>query len=229
MDTRMQRLLIILMVIYAVLFFLANLDFATLRLNTDNWIQYVLLVLFFILLWQFWVMARQSCRERVIQASITDTLSGLYNSPHFFRTLEAEIDRSRRKSRQLTALLIDIDYFHRYNQTRGLKQGDDVLSRLGEIIRTSTRRYDSGFRLGKDEFTVILPETDRNEGRVIGERLREAFAGFYSGELSLSIGMASYEPGDDVDRLLRKAELAMEEARRGGGNRTRGYVERGQL
>jgi diguanylate cyclase (GGDEF)-like protein len=225
----MQRLLIVLMVIYATLFLLANFDFKTMMLATDNWIEYVLLVLFYILLFQFWSMARRVCQQNVLRASITDSLSSLFNSQHFFRTLEAEIDRSRRKGHGLSAMLVDIDYFHRYNQTHGLRVGDRVLRRIGEIVRSSTRKYDTGFRFGNDDFALILPETDRMESRIIGERLRETFESLYGGELALSIGVATLDENDDVDRLLRKAELAMEEARRGGGNRTRTYIERGQI
>ena len=104
-----------------------------------------------------------------------------------------------------------------------------VLSYMGQLIRSSTRKYDSGFRFGNDEFALIFPETDKSQARIVAERLRERFFNQFNGELGLSIGITELDDGDNVDRIVRKAEAAMQEARRNGGNRTRAYIERGQL
>ncbi len=228
-QQKLTRTLLLLMAVFAVLFVLSNIDFKTLSVNTGNWIEYILIVLFFTLLLQFWKMVRKVHKQEIIKATITDSLSLLFNSQHFFRTLEAEIDRSKRRSHNLSILYLDIDYFHRYNQNHGLREGDRVLRYLGDLIRSATRKYDTAFRFGNDEFALILPETDRMQGRIISERIRESFFNNYGGELGLSIGVASLDEPDNVDRMVRKAESAMEEARRGGGNRIRAYIERGQL
>ncbi|RJO67485.1 MAG: GGDEF domain-containing protein [Myxococcales bacterium] len=229
MNDKLEKVLYLLMGFYALLFVLANFDFATLQLDLSNWVQFLLVILFFVLILQFWKVAKRLHAEEVTRASITDSLSLLFNSRHFFRTLEGEIDRSRRKAHPLSALYLDIDYFHRYNETHGLKAGDRVLRFIGDLIRNSTRKYDAGFRFGNDEFALILPETDRMQGRIIAERLRESFFNQFGGELALSIGVASLEDNDNVDRMVRKAEAAMEDARRGGGNRIRAYIDRGQI
>lgn len=226
---KLQQFLALLMIIYAFLFLLVNFDFKTNQFSTDNWIEYVLLIMFYILLLQFWLMVRRVSSEQINQATITDATSGLYTAHHFFTTLGAEIDRSRRKVGNLSLLLMDIDYFHRFNESHGVKAGNRVLRYLGQIIVNSTRMYDSGFRFGSDNFALLLPETDRVQAREIAERLREAFSNNFKGELGLSIGVASFDEKDNVDRMIRKAEIAMDESRRGGGNRTRGYVERGMV
>ena len=229
MDGKLQRLFLVLLAVFLFLFVLSNFNFVTFSINLDNWIEYVLIVLFYILLFQFWKMVQRYHQQEVLQASITDPLSKLYNSQHFFSILEAEIERSRRHNRPVSSLYLDIDYFHRYNETRGLKAGDKVLAFLGELILNSTRKYDSGFRFGNDEYGLVLPETDRTGARIIAERIRDGFAQTYRGEVSLSVGIATLDDQDNVDRMVRKCEAAMDEARRGGGDRIRAYIERGQL
>ena len=167
--------------------------------------------------------------EELSAARITEPLSGLYNSTHFFSCMEGEIDRSVRNNYTFSLIYMDIDYFQRYNQDQGLKEGDKVITRLGELMTGVTRKYDLGFRFGNDEFAMVLPETDKIKSRIIAERIRNSFQLAYDGKLSLSIGISEWEKGDDVDRMLRKAETAMNEARRGGGNKIRAHIDRGPL
>ncbi len=110
-----------------------------------------------------------------------------------------------------------------------MKAGDEVLAHMGEILTGMTRKYDIGFRFGNDEFVVLLPETDKVQARFIAERIGEAFGRTYEGSLSLSMGIAQWIEEDSVDTLLRKAEEAMNEARRGGGNLIRTHIDRGQV
>jgi|GEM_PF-3020288 len=229
MLRRLGKFLYLLMGIYATLLLLVNTDFKSFKLDTSNWMEYVLVVLFYALLVIFWSMVKKANEHEIIQATNTDDLSGLSNAMHFFRVLEAEIDRSERRDYNLSIMLVDVDYFHRYNQVHGVKDGNRVLRNLGKIIKKSTRKYDSGFRFGNDEFSIILPETDRIQAKMISERLRETFTNSFGGELGLSIGVATLDKNDSVDRMLQKSQIAMEDARRGGGNRTRAYIERGQI
>jgi len=229
MRERYERHLILLLVVFAVLFLLVNTDFKELRVDLDNWIEYVLVVLFDGLLFYFWRQTAKAYREEIKEASATDPLSELYNAHHFFKTLDAEADRSKRREHSLSILFMDIDYFHRYNQQHGLEAGNKVLRFVGELIRNSTRKYDSGFRFGNDEFSLLLPETDRIQARMIGERIRESFFNHFGGELGLSVGAAMFEEGDTVDKIVRKAQMAMQEARRSGGNRVRSFIDRGEM
>lgn len=226
---RLGKYLYLIMGIYAGLILFVNTDITTFKLDTSKWIDYVFLLLFYFLLMVFWKTVKKAHEYETQKAVSQDDLTGLATTGHFFKVLGAEIDRSRRRSYNLSTLLLDIDYFHRYNQVHGIKDGNRVLKTLGTIIKKSTRKYDSGFRFGNDEFAIILPETDRIQAKMISERLRESFANSFGGDLGLSIGVASFDKEDDVDRMLQKSQAAMEDARRGGGNRTRAYIERGQL
>ncbi len=229
MGGRLKKALWLLLFVFGVMYVVCGVELKQGRLIGDNWIQYVLVGLFFALLLQFWALAERVHRQEILKASITDGFSMLFNSSHFFKMLEAEIERSRRRNHPLSAVYLDVDYFQRYNQVHGLKAGNRVLAYAGQLIKDSTRSYDSGFRFGNDEFALIFPETDRSQARVVAERLRERFFNQFGGELGFSIGIAELDGEDNVDRMVRKAEAAMQEARRNGGNRTRAYVERGQL
>lgn len=227
--TRLQNLLFALLGLFGLLFMAANLDLNRAVFQVDRWILYPIVFGFLLLLLVFWRAVRKVHALDVQRAEATDPLSGLRTMQPFMEALTAEIDRSRRKQRELTVIKLDIDYFTRYNQTHGLKAGDRVIKDMGLLVRESIRGYDQGFRLGNDEFSLILPETDRPQGRIVAERIRETFFSRYGGELALSIGLALMEdPGEDAVRLWSKATLTMEEARKSGGNRTRAYVERGR-
>ena len=158
--------------------------------------------------------------------SITDELTQIYNSRHFYDRLTAEVERVVRYKHPLALLLLDIDNFKHYNDSYGHPAGDKVLADLGEILLECIRRTDTAFRYGGEEFTVILPET-KDEGAVmVAERIRERFeAEAFSPEPNetihntVSIGVAQYKPGEDLKSLVKRADTAMYDAKRQGKNR----------
>ena len=115
---------------------------------------------------------RYSLIEKLKKLAITDGLTDLFNSRHFYSQLEVEIDRSNRYKPPLSLLLLDIDKFKIYNDTYGHLEGDKVLFRLGQIIKSCLRKMDSAYRYGGEEFTVILPETGGKEALNVAQRIR---------------------------------------------------------
>ena len=97
--------------------------------------------------------------EKLQKLAITDGLTKLYNSRSFYSQLELEVDRFNRYRHPLSLLLLDIDHFKNYNDTYGHLEGDKVLVRFSQIIKSCLRANDSAYRYGGEEFTVILPET----------------------------------------------------------------------
>lgn len=176
-----------------------------------------------------WHEAKRHQENELARVSSTDSLTGLFCGTHLLHVLEAELDRAKRMKRPLSLLLIDIDYFAGYNRKYGFKQGDAVLLSIGADIAKHTRRYDTGFRYGHDEFVLILPETQKPQAKQIAERLRDAFANRWEGDLSLSMGLTILAEDEtaNAETLLRQATTALAEARRQGGNRCRSYIERG--
>ncbi len=157
--------------------------------------------------------------------SITDDLTRLYNSRHFYYQLEQEINRHYRYNRPLSLFLIDIDNFKIYNDKYGHLEGDRILSRLGGLISDSIRSMDTGYRYGGEEFTVILPETDSSAAIKVSERIvnqvKEQNPVNIEGAqpITLSIGVTEYSQGESITRLVKRADRAMYMSKEKGRNR----------
>ena len=169
--------------------------------------------------------ALRESEKRYKELSITDDLTGLFNQRHFYNQLRAEIDRIQRYKHPLALLLLDVDNFKIYNDTYGHLAGDKVLAKLGEVIRKSIRRTDSGYRYGGEEFTVILTETRGQDAGVAAERLRKRFADeiFFPVPLepvgvTVSVGIANYRDGEEISSFVKRADQNMYEAKNKGKN-----------
>jgi diguanylate cyclase (GGDEF)-like protein/PAS domain S-box-containing protein len=173
------------------------------------------------------VSARRAMEEELRLLSITDTLTQLFNRRHFHSLADKELDRARRNKLVFALLLVDIDNFKKYNDTYGHTEGDRVLRAMGDVMRKNFRTMDSAFRMGGEEFLVLLPEANAGGGMVAAERLRSRFAGIgfcpVPGEepvrMTVSVGVSAYHDGDTVEDMVRFADLAMYAAKNGGRNR----------
>lgn len=173
---------------------------------------------------------RTQMLERLRELAITDNLTKLYNSRHFYNQLENEINRYNRYQRPLSLLLIDVDHFKEFNDTHGHLEGDKVLFKIAKVITSCLRTMDTAYRYGGEEFTVILPETTCNAAMAVSERINEVvkedlfigeeFLGDDKKEMSVSIGVTEYLPGELVTDFVRRADKAMYMAKEGGRNRT---------
>ena len=173
--------------------------------------------------------AQEALREsekRYMALSITDGLTGLYNSRHFYNQLKSEIERVVRYKHSLSLLLLDVDNFKHYNDNYGHLEGDKILVRLGEVIRGCIREVDSAYRYGGEEFTVMLPVTESKEAIAIAERIRKRFeTETFSPTLedkvhvTVSIGTAQYQPDEKLSVFVNRADEAMYEAKKQGKNR----------
>ncbi len=159
---------------------------------------------------------RTQMLEKLKKLSITDGLTKLYNSRHFYSQIKTEIDRSVRYEHPLSLLLLDIDHFKDYNDRYGHLEGDKVLVRLGQVIKLLLRKMDSAYRYGGEEFTVILPETESDEAQTVAERIRRAVKAIVfipqPGEevsISISIGMTAYQPSEELATFVQRADKAL--------------------
>ncbi len=163
--------------------------------------------------------------EKLKKLAITDSLTKLYNSRHFYTQLKNEISRFARYQRPLSLLLIDVDHFKEFNDTHGHLEGDNVLYQIAKKITSCLRTMDTAYRYGGEEFTVILPETTCNSAMAVSERINEAvknklFNGDEKKDMSVSIGVTEYLPGEQLTDFVRRADKAMYLAKEGGRNRT---------
>lgn len=164
--------------------------------------------------------------DELKKLSITDGLTQLYNSRHFYTQLKGEIERCNRYEHKLSLLLLDIDNFKEYNDTYGHLEGDKILVRLGQVIRSCLRKMDTAYRYGGEEFTIILPDTDADEARTVAERLRLAVGSedFTDGRnpdvrITISIGVTQYFQEEKVASFVQRADQAMYRSKQAGRNK----------
>lgn len=137
--------------------------------------------------------------EKIQELTITDDCTGLYNARHLHSTLEAEVYRSARFGYKFTVLFIDLDYFKKVNDTHGHLCGSKLLAEVGYTLKSNLRLIDFAFRYGGDEFVILLPQTSKEQGMLVAQRLLEVFrsSSFLASEqlninIRASIGLATY-------------------------------------
>jgi diguanylate cyclase (GGDEF)-like protein/PAS domain S-box-containing protein len=166
--------------------------------------------------------------------AITDGLTDLYNHAHFYQRLAEEIERSKRHGYPLAVVMMDIDNFKQYNDSRGHQAGDEALRLVADCIRKAIRRSDIAFRYGGDEFAAILPNADSPRARAIVNRINKHIAAGLkemndpaAAWLALSAGAASY-PADAATAgdLVTIADTALYDAK--GAALARAVMEQGQ-
>jgi len=167
--------------------------------------------------------------DRFHQLSITDGLTGLFNHRHFFTILSEELKRAERYRRPLGLICFDLDNLKYCNDTYGHLEGDRILRLVADTLRSVLRQSDFCFRYGGDEFMILLPEADLRRVFVVAEKIRDTFALRCCPSISkkdakkftLSIGVAQASRGEDVESFVKRADLAMYEAKNEGGDQIR--------
>jgi len=163
----------------------------------------------------------------VQQLAVTDTLTGLYNRPGFFKMGRREVKRAQRFFRSLSAIMLDLDHFKQVNDTYGDAVGDQVLVELAAKCLQELREVDLLGRYGGDEFAALLPEADLTNVQHVAERLRQrvALTTFKTSQgsmtITLSLGIATLDKGcADLNTLLDHADVALYAAKQAGRNQT---------
>ena len=160
-------------------------------------------------------------RELMLQA-IIDPLTGAFNRRHMDRRLAEMTQRSGRTTSIATILLLDIDHFKRINDRLGHASGDIVLKELVSLINQHTRKTDQLFRMGGEEFLLLLPETGAAEATVVAENLRRAIehAGWLADypHVTICVGVSQRALDEKTDDWIKKADDALYRAKRSGRN-----------
>lgn len=156
-----------------------------------------------------------------------DGLTGLLNQREFARSLDAELERARRTGTSTTLIVTDLDCFKQVNDEHGHTVGDDVLATVAREVARCMRPYDLACRIGGEEFAVILPHTEKQEGLAVAERVRAQVAEARHDDLpavTISCGVACC-PDDaaTVRELTRRADDAMYAAKAAGRNAVRAW------
>jgi two-component system cell cycle response regulator len=163
---------------------------------------------------------------QTIEMAVTDGLTGLHNRRYLDSHLQTLFDRAVARRRPLSLMITDIDRFKAINDAHGHDGGDDVLREFARRLRKNVRGIDLACRYGGEEFVVVMPDTEAAIAGKVAERVRAEIADTafeVAGKdvtVTVSVGVSSLKKGvDSVAELLKRADVALYEAKSGGRNR----------
>lgn len=159
--------------------------------------------------------------QSFIRLSQEDSLTGLYNRRWLTELLGNEIQRAVRYKSAFSVILMDIDDFKAVNDQFGHQAGDEVLTKIAELIRSSVRATDMAGRWGGEEFVIILPETDISGSFSLADKIRIQIASADLGEIgyrTASFGVTAFADGDDINSIIARADAGLYVAKEGGKN-----------
>lgn len=160
--------------------------------------------------------------HRLIEQAILDPLTGTFNRRHMDACLDYAIERSRRNKAPASLLLIDIDHFKLINDQHGHAAGDRVLKELVHLINHRARKLDLLFRIGGEEFLLLLPDTQEDNAALVAEDIRAAVADapmLQEWRVTVSIGVSELHAGESAATWLKHADDAMYVAKHTGRDR----------
>ncbi len=165
--------------------------------------------------------------RRYRHLSLTDELTGLFNSRYFWNKLDSETRHAHETGDPMGLILLDVDDFKRFNDTYGHTEGDKVLAVLGKQMQSAVRLDDSPCRYGGEEFALILPGVEGQAILEIGERIRQGFARHVfepspgmQVKVTVSLGAAQLRLNEDSKTVVKRADQALYQAKARGKNQT---------
>ena len=174
---------------------------------------------------------RANVYSEILKNATMDALTGLNNRRQFEVRLKEEYSSANRQNTPLCAIMIDIDFFKKFNDTYGHAIGDTVLRTTANVIKEQLREYDIPSRYGGEEFCILLPQTNIDEAKIVAERLRASVENkkieiqtnkneqIKHISVTISVGLAQLDIKDMADDLYMKADRALYEAKEQGRNR----------
>lgn len=166
--------------------------------------------------------------DNVKKEAMTDGLTGLSNRKAFDKQIRDAIEESDSIGIPLVLMMLDIDYFKKFNDTYGHQVGDQVLRLVARTLTDNVKGRDIAARYGGEEFAIILPETSLPSGVKVAEVLRRSVESKEVvnktnnetlGRITLSVGVAEYKQGESVSEFIERADAALYEAKKAGRNR----------
>ena len=177
---------------------------------------------------------RANSYSTILQYATLDALTNLNNRRQFETRLGQEISITKRQGKPLCAMMIDIDFFKKVNDTYGHSAGDEVLRTVAGIIKQVLRESDIPSRYGGEEFAVLLPFTHLDEAKIVGERLRKSVETTpitinsntedeKQINVTISMGLAEFDSQESGEALFERADKALYNAKTNGRNQVQVY------
>jgi len=170
----------------------------------------------------------EKAQKKLKKLAITDGLTGVFNHRFFKEQLIKEIIRADRHKKQISIIMLDIDYFKSYNDTHGHPAGDSVLKSIAEILIKNIRNIDIAARYGGEEFAIILVETDKTSAGIVANKLKRLVEDYKfqyertqpNGKITISMGVATFpDNGKTPDDLISLADQRLYRAKKQGRNK----------
>ena len=175
---------------------------------------------------------RANAYAEILKYATSDALTGLNNRRQFEERLKQEVSNAKRQKHPLCAIMIDIDYFKKVNDTYGHFAGDVVLKKVASLIKSALREYDIPSRYGGEEFIILLPSTKLDDAFIVAERLRRTIENTkidvptekgdgiaYTLNVTISSGVYQYKETDTPQEFYQNADKALYVAKENGRNR----------
>ena len=164
--------------------------------------------------------------EHQYKLATTDGLTELYNHRYFQDTLRKQIDSSKRYEQKFSLIILDIDFFKKFNDQYGHQIGDEVLRTVSNILKKNTRTTDYVCRYGGEEMSIILPQTSKTEALINAQRICDAVANTplkisnnKEVNITISLGVSTFpENGETPQKLIEYADQALYNAKENGRN-----------
>jgi diguanylate cyclase (GGDEF)-like protein len=163
--------------------------------------------------------------QTISQQAITDELTGAFNRRHILEILKYQKSLADRGRYSFVVCYADLDHFKRVNDHFGHNVGDLVLQKFSQLTREAIREVDFIARFGGEEFLLVMVDTTLDNAVKAMERVRRGIAEFSFGDMApglnitVSLGVTAYQPGDSIDGLIHRADEALYEAKQQGRNR----------
>ncbi len=167
------------------------------------------------------IKKRELAEKELFKIANFDGLTNIYNRRKIESILNLELNRAKRYERALSLIFFDIDNFKLINDELGHSLGDEVLEKISILVKDTVRKTDFFGRWGGEEFIIILPETKKEQAKIVAYLLKEKIEKFDFGierKVTCSFGISQYETTDNADSFLTRADNAMYDVKRNGKN-----------
>ena len=169
-------------------------------------------------------IAAQHAIEEQRKKAMHDALTGLPNREAYQQRLEQEVHRLQRYGNKLSLMVCDIDLFKRINDNYGHLAGDKVLKIIAKSLQINLRDSDFIARFGGEEFVCLMPETSKEDAKIVAEKLRKKIEGSPFNfkkepvQITISFGISEFAEGDSADDVFERADKALYKAKENGRN-----------
>jgi diguanylate cyclase (GGDEF)-like protein len=160
--------------------------------------------------------------DSLYEIATHDEKTGIYNNKFFSNILDIEIAQAKRGLQKLSLIIVDIDFFKKINDVHGHFKADDLLKKLAEVLKKTTRKSDIVARFGGEEFVILLPSTSLNKAKKLAERIKKAIHSnriLKKYNLTVSGGVTEFKKTDNKNSFQKRADKGLYSAKKSGRDR----------